>query len=347
MSVHPAIRRLNTDLRHLAQSRKEKHQDSRELRKDERALKSDQKAVGTERKDLKQERKVLGKERASLERTSKAEQSKLAGLEARKAILEQRYTDSFDPADPTQPGDPAVLGEIQAVEQREADVEAKFGAKIDPLRRQIDRGHQNIDGGRKFIDGKRRELKGDRRELKADRRALDKDGRQVKNERQDAMKHLRPAEYHMGLKATNRARHQLGLKAVDSPIRPGGTGSVKACAQFLLSSNNVSFWSGLSTGSDRKNLERLARGEKAYVPATGGYVTPNLKMMQALVDMAKHGPIMINALTGGSHSVGSNHYSGTAVDLDVGVGSASEIASIANKYGGYRNYETSHIHLDF
>jgi hypothetical protein len=123
--------------------------------------------------------------------------------------------------------------------------------------------------------------------------------------------------------------------------------TVRGCAQFLLHSKNVSFWSGLSTGSDRKNLELLAKGKSAFVPATGGHVKPKLSMMRALVDMAKHGRIMINALTGGHHSTNSNHYHGTAVDLDVSVGSASQIAAIARKYGGFRNFETSHIHLDF
>jgi peptidoglycan hydrolase-like protein with peptidoglycan-binding domain len=135
------------------------------------------------------------------------------------------------------------------------------------------------------------------------------------------------------------------LKALKHP--PANTNTVKGCAQYLLRSKNVSFWTGLSTGSDRKNLERLARGEKSFVPATGGYVTPKLSMMQALVDMAKRGPIMINALTGGSHSPNSNHYHGTADDLDLSTGNASMIAAVARQHGGLRNYETSHIHLDF
>jgi hypothetical protein len=70
-------------------------------------------------------------------------------------------------------------------------------------------------------------------------------------------------------------------------------------------------------------------------------------MMQALVEIANKGPVMINALTGGDHSSTSNHYTGNAVDLDIGVGDAEQIASIAGEYGGVRNSETSHIHLDF
>ena len=160
--------------------------------------------------------------------------------------------------------------------------------------------------------------------------------------------HLRAAEYHLGLHATNVDRHALGLHAVKHVIRPPmNLHTVKGCAQFLLKSKNVSFWSGLSTGSDRKNLERLAKGEKAYVPATGGHVTPKLKMMEALVAMAKHGHVMINALTGGHHAPNSNHYHGTAVDLDLSTGNAAALQRIAARYGGHRNFETSHIHLDF
>ncbi|MDP2343168.1 MAG: peptidoglycan-binding domain-containing protein [Deltaproteobacteria bacterium] len=135
------------------------------------------------------------------------------------------------------------------------------------------------------------------------------------------------------------------LKALKSP--PLNLDTVKGCAQFLLRSNNVSYWTGLSSGSDRANIQRLANGGRALVPATGGSVVPKLAMMQALVAMAKQGPIMINALTGGTHSSNSNHYRGTAVDLEISVGNTAEIQAIGRRYGGIRNFETSHIHMDF
>jgi hypothetical protein len=125
------------------------------------------------------------------------------------------------------------------------------------------------------------------------------------------------------------------------------TNTVQGAAQALLDNPNVSFWSDLSSGSDRAALEQIAKTGKSTVPQTGETVTPNLEMMQALVEMAKQGPIMINALTGGEHSVGSNHYTGNAVDLDIGVGDAAQIEAIANQFGGTRNSETDHIHLDF
>jgi peptidoglycan hydrolase-like protein with peptidoglycan-binding domain len=152
---------------------------------------------------------------------------------------------------------------------------------------------------------------------------------------------------HRGLADTGRIDRKT-LQAMERAARPKfNLKTVKGCAQFLLHSKNVSFWTGLSTGSDRKNLERLARGEKAFVPATGGHVTPKLSLMRALVDMAKRGHIMINALTGGIHSPNSNHYRGTAVDLDISTGNAGMIERIARRHGGLRNFERDHIHLDF
>lgn len=134
----------------------------------------------------------------------------------------------------------------------------------------------------------------------------------------------------------------------DLPIEPAATTkTVEGCAQILLDSKNVGYWSDLSTGSDRTSLEQLAKDGTADVPFTGGETTPQLPMMQALVDMARQGPIQINALTGGEHSVGSNHYIGHAVDLDIGVGDPAQIESIANAHGGTRNSEADHIHLDF
>jgi zinc D-Ala-D-Ala carboxypeptidase len=131
--------------------------------------------------------------------------------------------------------------------------------------------------------------------------------------------------------------------------------TVKGCAQFLLNSPNVGFWSplsGFNGRGERTNLERLAKGQKAIVrtPDDGPgdrFVKPNIRVMKALVAMAKAGPVTINALTGGDHSTGSNHYNGTAVDLSIHTGNASNLVRIANRFGGFRNSETDHIHLDF
>lgn len=139
--------------------------------------------------------------------------------------------------------------------------------------------------------------------------------------------------------------------AIAPTTTPADVKSVQQSASRLLElekQGRVKFWDGLSSGSDKKNIERLAAGQPAFVPATGQQVTPSPKLMQALVSMAERGPITINALTGGQHSSGSNHYKGTAVDLDVSSGlGASNIEAVAAQYGGRRNSERDHIHLDF
>lgn len=146
----------------------------------------------------------------------------------------------------------------------------------------------------------------------------------------------------------NRAQIRRGI-AARRRFRRAVTSldTVRGCASFLLNSPNVSFWDGLSTGSDRHRLVELAAAGEAYCPHTNERVTVSLSLLQALVDMAQHGHILINALTGGTHSAGSRHYRGLAVDLDLSVGDTAEIERIARRHGGSRNFETDHIHLDF
>jgi peptidoglycan hydrolase-like protein with peptidoglycan-binding domain len=126
----------------------------------------------------------------------------------------------------------------------------------------------------------------------------------------------------------------------------GVPSTVSDAARALLNNPNVSF-KPTTTGSDKQNMERLARGQPAIVGATGAQVTPNLRMMQSLVAMAQKGPIQINAMTQGVHSRGSAHYRGQAVDLSTHVGNTAQIVGIAGQFGGRRNSETDHIHLSF
>jgi hypothetical protein len=120
--------------------------------------------------------------------------------------------------------------------------------------------------------------------------------------------------------------------------------TVAGCAKFLLNSPNVSFWTGLSTGSDRANMQRLARGQPAIVngpdPVSDRTVKPPLAMMKALVDMAKRGPYTITALTGGDHSSFSKHYRGLAVDVSPGAPAGN-----IGRFGGRVFNEGDHLHL--
>lgn len=350
MSVSPAVQRLNNDLTRLRRAQREGQNDHRDLRKDSRTLARDRRELERDRGDLKKNSRKVERDGKVLGQDVAARDGALRELDQQKqAVSEQLAADTFD-YDPASPGtqqNPALLQQLADVTQRRDDVAASFATRIQSDR---DAGTRDRNGAKQD----RVAIGQDRKAIKHEQLVVKHDGFEIKHDRavnqkdrHQALKDLRPAEYKMGLKATNRARKELGLTAVHQVIRPQDLNTVQGCAQFLLKSNNVSFWTGLSSGSDRKNVERLARGEKAYVPATGGYVTPKLKLMQGLVAMAKQGHIQINALTGGTHSVGSNHYRGTAVDLDLSTGNAGMIAAVARKYGGIRNSETSHIHLDF
>ena len=274
----------------------------------------------SDKKDLKRDSAGLKTNQSQLSTARSTQKSQLSQI----ASQRQQTIDSFEPGGLTPTGsgpamtDPMLTAALKALDAKKAGVKSKYGKIITHETKQI-------ATSKKVIAHDKKEITGDRKL---------------------ALGRLHAAEMHTDtLNQTNQLRHSIGLHAIKHQL--SDTKTVAGCARTLLASKNVSFWSGLSTGSDRKNLQLLAEGKKAFVPATGEHVMPRLKMMQALVDMAKHGPIMINALTGGSHSPNSNHYHGTAVDLDLSTGNASMIQSIAAKHGGVRNYETDHIHLDF
>jgi len=141
-------------------------------------------------------------------------------------------------------------------------------------------------------------------------------------------------------KSRLQGRGTAALTAIRRAVKNRmSTNTVTGCARQLLASKNVSFWTGLSTGSERTALERAARG--------GEHAPFRLALMQALVAMARKGPILIIALTGGAHAPNSHHRRGTAVDLDLSVGTPRELEEIARRYGGIRNWERDHMHLDF
>lgn len=122
----------------------------------------------------------------------------------------------------------------------------------------------------------------------------------------------------------------------------------RAC-EFLLATPNTRFvYVSPTGGSARGGLQAQAAGRKAPVAATGGRTDLAMNMLAALEEMARAGVILINCLTNGQHVSGSNHYVGRAVDLDnTSPLGAARIKAIAEKHGGSRNFETSHIHLDF
>ena len=75
--------------------------------------------------------------------------------------------------------------------------------------------------------------------------------------------------------------------------------------------------------------------------------TINIKILQFLDEVGTKTKIGVNAITDKCHTADSKHYSGEAIDLQNGIGNLSIILDVAKKYGGTRNSETDHIHLDF
>ncbi|MBK7864541.1 MAG: hypothetical protein IPJ65_39265 [Archangiaceae bacterium] len=286
--------------------------DVKRLDKSKTELKSD-------KKDLKKDQAELTKDRGAVTTLKHQKADALARIEQ-----ERQNVIAANPLlDPT---NPILSMQLAGLDQQKRDTTKSFDERI---------------------AAKAKEVTHDTRVVSHDHRELKADAKAVKKHTHTARAHLKAAELRSDtVRGTNRMRHAVGLAPVDHLI--GDTKTVAGCARLLLNSPNVSFWSGLSTGSDRKNLVLLATHHAARVDGTNTsirHATPKLSMMQALVDMSRHGHIQINALTGGTHSPNSNHYHGTAVDL--ALVNTGMVTSIAARHGGFRNSETDHIHLDF
>jgi hypothetical protein len=218
MSQTP-VKRLHQDLQRLADAKRAHQQDNRELHRDERELKSDRKAHQRQHDKFEKNAKQLGQERAKLSKLLDAEKSKLAPLQAQAQQLQAQYDASVDPT--TGQGDASTQAQLGAVQQQEASVQASYGARIEPERAEVDKLKAAVAQGRATLQGLRGEIRKERSEVKHGRKAVAHDASKEKADRKKALKDLRPAEYKMGLQATNKARASLGLKKVDHVIRPG------------------------------------------------------------------------------------------------------------------------------
>jgi hypothetical protein len=120
-------------------------------------------------------------------------------------------------------------------------------------------------------------------------------------------------------------------------------------AKKILESPNSRFvFVSPTGGTARAGLEAIAAGHKAPVAATGVPTDVNENLLRALAAMVDAGVVLVNCLTNGKHTTGSNHYRGTAVDLDLTSGlGARAIEAIALQHSGRRNFESNHIHIDF
>ena len=111
--------------------------------------------------------------------------------------------------------------------------------------------------------------------IAADSAAVSKDKKAVTADHKKALKDLKPAEYHLGLKATNHDRALLGLKALKKPVRQTGTtGSPWKKGPGTLHGADTSHYQSNAT------FERSIKNAKwTGIKATQGtgYTDPNFK----------------------------------------------------------------------
>lgn len=92
---------------------------------------------------------------------------------------------------------------------------------------------------------------------------------------------------------------------------PLPTGTESELASKILARENITYDPGA-----RKPLEELAAGRQASVPAQGTTTNVSAVLLGLLLKMSEDGiPLRIGALTTGTHSPGSYHYIGKAVDI--------------------------------
>jgi phage host-nuclease inhibitor protein Gam len=213
-----AVARLNHDIKRLHTDQAARARDVRELRHDQRALKKDQKDLKQDKDAFVKDSKALNKERAIVGDLRDEKARLLAPLETRKAELQRAYDASISPL--TGEGDPMLKAGLANVESQQAAVHARFDPKIAADNAKIVALKQSVQASRNDITRERHAISADRREIKHDRSMLNRDTARVHADRTRALHDLRPAEYKMGLKATNHVRAELGLNKVNHVIRP-------------------------------------------------------------------------------------------------------------------------------
>lgn len=142
--------------------------------------------------------------------------------------------------------------------------------------------------------------------------------------------------------------------AVSAPSTGGEvSGNVQDLAKEMLENDKITYWTNNGVNT-RDVVVALSKGKKAPISAGNANnretdMNPNI--LKFIIEAAKSGKIMVNALSDKNHTSGSNHYKGKAVDLDINPGNTSvsvnKLISIGKKYGGTKNSETTHHHFDF
>jgi hypothetical protein len=294
MAVNNAVKRFTNDLHRLHQAERVQKADHKDLKQDHRALKKDRREIDRDLKGLKADVRARDKSEKALDGARKARDSALGALKTQQqSIREQLAADTFD-YDPVATGtqqNPALLQQLDALALKQTEVEARLSPRVDAARSRFDDDRSAVQRGRDNLQSDRKDRKHDDRLVEHDRKELKHDRKDVKHARKDALEHLKPAEYQMSLKRTNTVRRDLGLKAVDAPIRPGvqntvggKVGSWIAQAQTILKNAGVPL-----SKMNAKDIAIIAQHESGGDPnAQNGWDsnaaagTPSIGLMQTI-----------------------------------------------------------------
>jgi len=239
-----AVNRVHQDISRLNKAKDARHKNAVELRHDERALKTDKKQLERHHDKYEKNHTALGKGRDKLATLKDSEQTLLKPLDQELQSVQQAYDASVDPT--TGQGDPTLQLELNMLQQMEAGFKAQFDPKIASQQASVDALAKSVTQGRADIKGDRADIKHDQAGIKHGKKAAATNDKRVKADRKKAFKDLKPAEYKLGLKGTNKLRHELGLKSVDHVIRPGvpnvvggQVGKWIAAAQTILKQHGI------------------------------------------------------------------------------------------------------------
>lgn len=340
MSVSKAVRRIKVDIAKLQKAQGRRHDAAKELRKDQSEGKLDHRQLAKLVSKGRNEHKALNRDRNSLAKDAAARSNALEALKAKKQALVQQFPDAFttDPLNPNASlSNPTLQAGLDEIAQQEALVHAKFDPRIDQDRGRIAEDRSNIGALRAAIAGKRKEIQHDRSALKHDRQRLDKAIGAAKNARHKALNDLRPAEYKLGLRGTNRIRKALGLKSVDHVLRPNRgkrvVGYVNGKAHTIRVSP-VGNGQYLRTDAAKQYKRMLAAAARAGIQlsSSSGYRT--MAQQQQLWIQFGQNPARV------ARPGYSNHQGGVAMDIG-GVGGYGTsayrwLSANAGRYG-FRN----------
>ena len=239
-----AVTRLHNAIHTLNKAKTAHQRDAKAVRQDTRALAHARAKLARARDTFEGNHKALAKGRDKASHLRDAEQKILDPLQAQQQTLQAAYDATVDPT--TGLGDAGLSAQLASVTQAEAQVAGRYDPKIDSQVQSNQALQQKVANNRLAIQADRKGVTGDRKDLKHDKKALAHAKARVKADRKRALKDLKPAEYKMGLEATNKARQALGLKKVSHVIRPsvpnvvgGQVGKWIAEAQTILKNAGV------------------------------------------------------------------------------------------------------------